>query len=231
MVNNTYNYTTKLWLVVILTDAGIVVISGPKNSNIKKMKVFQAIQRHYAALGIISAPNQPNQKYSFNKRILFALGCLDISFCHNLCTFFAWPVVWWSTWCALVRPLQVLFNLFALRPLSIENQHYSKASKKPKNSLIQVRAFSERFECKIEMFIFSLGCKYPQSEEFFMKTNRQVDRLTELIFIVLVKIGLQCIMLSKAVVCFGIYFTTDSGSDSFDLPFPMWWITNLSWKF
>lgn len=71
-------------------------------------------------------------------------------------------------------------------------------------------------------FKLKSGCKYRKSEAFFFKTNQQVERLSEVVFTLLVKIALQCLMLPKCIVSFGTYFATDSGNDSFELPVPLW---------
>lgn len=66
------------------------------------------------------------------------------------------------------------------------------------------------------------GCKYLNSKRFFVKANRQVERSSEIIFTLLMKIALQCYMLPKCVVSFGAYFFIDLGGESFQLPLPMW---------
>lgn len=68
----------------------------------------------------------------------------------------------------------------------------------------------------------NLECKYPESRASILKTNQQVERLTEIIFTLVMKISLQLQMLPKSIACYAVYFMTESGSDSFDLPFPVW---------
>lgn len=70
--------------------------------------------------------------------------------------------------------------------------------------------------------LYILGHKHPKSKKLFLKTNRQVERFSETLFTFMMKILLPCAMLPQCIVCFAIYFTTDSGSDSFQLPFTMW---------
>lgn len=69
---------------------------------------------------------------------------------------------------------------------------------------------------------FTSGCKYPISEAFFFKANQQIERLSEIVFMAMLKVLLQLLLLPKCIASFGIYFTTDSGSDSFQLPIPLW---------
>lgn len=67
-----------------------------------------------------------------------------------------------------------------------------------------------------------VGCKYPKSRRFFWRINRQVEQLSEIIFKVIVKIALQCLMLPRSIASYSIYFFTDAGIESFQLPFTMW---------
>lgn len=80
--------------------------------------------------------------------------------------------------------------------------------------------FEYDFISNLKLFI--LESKYPKSWRFYLNTNRQVERLSEIISMVVVRISLQCFMLPKCMVSFAVYFFTDSGSDSFELPFPLW---------
>lgn len=191
------------------------------------MKVFQAIQRHYATLGISRSPNQPNQKYLFNKRIFFGFGLFGYfilsQFVYIFCVasgLMEYVVCISATSASIIQ--FVCFAAIVYRK-SILFECFNKTEELIDTSPNQFLLIAFRWiNWNVKLFVFILGCKYPQSEAFFMKANRQVERLTEIIFIGIVKIALQLIMLSKAFICFGIYFTTDSGSDSFDLPFPMW---------
>lgn len=60
-----------------------------------------------------------------------------------------------------------------------------------------------------------LGWKYPKSKRLFSKTRKQVERLSEILYRLLVEISLQFVMLPKFIVSFGIYFFTDLKNDSF----------------
>lgn len=67
-----------------------------------------------------------------------------------------------------------------------------------------------------------LGRKYPKSMKLFMEANQRAERVTEIVFTVVMKIAVQFIMLPKCIASFGSYFLTDSGSNSFELPYPLW---------
>ena len=72
------------------------------------------------------------------------------------------------------------------------------------------------------MKLHILGCKYPESWRFFSKINEQVERLSGIVFMIVGKIALQFVMLPTCIASFGNYFLTDLGSDSFQLPIPIW---------
>lgn len=67
-----------------------------------------------------------------------------------------------------------------------------------------------------------LGCKYLKSKAMFQKTGQRVEKVCEIVFMVIMKIIVQLIMLPKFGISFGTYFLTDAGSNSFELPFPLW---------
>lgn len=69
-----------------------------------------------------------------------------------------------------------------------------------------------------------LGSKYRKSEAFFFRTNQQIEQLCKMVSTVAVEIILQLVMLPKFVISFATYFFTDSGRDSFELPYPLWWV-------
>lgn len=48
------------------------------------------------------------------------------------------------------------------------------------------------------------------------------DSLSEIIFMIVMNIALQSYVIPIFIISFGVYFITDSGSDAFQLPFPMW---------
>lgn len=55
-----------------------------------------------------------------------------------------------------------------------------------------------------------------------MKTNQKVERLCEIVFMVFMKVAIQLIVLPKCIASFVAYFVGGLGSDSFELPVPMW---------
>lgn len=160
--------------------------------------------------------------------------CLDLVLCHNWCSFFARPMVPWSTWFAFVRPLEQLKQLLALWPSSLKGIWYSVALITLGNSLIQVSPF---YTCFIFDFLVDkrIGMnlmlklkswisefKDAEAKALLLKASQQVNRTTEIILNVTMKVSLQLVMLPKCVASLATYFFTDSGSESFQLPIPMW---------
>lgn len=66
------------------------------------------------------------------------------------------------------------------------------------------------------------GSTYPGSKALYNEMNQQIEKWSEIIDFAAAKMTPICLILPKSFVCFIIYFATDLGSDSFDLPLPMW---------
>lgn len=71
-------------------------------------------------------------------------------------------------------------------------------------------------------FSFLLGIQFDESGPMYQKTGRQVEKLTEILFFVIVKIMPQCLVLLKCITRYFVYFTSGFNNDAFELPFPMW---------
>lgn len=64
--------------------------------------------------------------------------------------------------------------------------------------------------------------KYLESEVVCSQTNQQVEKWSEIIFFVIVKMAPLGGTLSRVVGSFFFYLRTDLGRDAFELPVPMW---------
>lgn len=67
-----------------------------------------------------------------------------------------------------------------------------------------------------------LGLKYRASKDIYEKNDKFIEKLSEYLDFAIVKVSLPLIMLPKCIGSYFTYLTTDSGSDSFELPIPMW---------
>lgn len=63
------------------------------------------------------------------------------------------------------------------------------------------------------------------------KANQQVERWSEIIFFVAVKVAPLCGTLSRLAGSFYFYFTTDLDREAFELPVPMWYAYMSAFKF
>lgn len=134
------------------------------------------------------------------------------------------PMSLWSILNAFLRCAHSSYYLFALRPSLLEKLHSSKTLITLRNSLIQVRQSYAKcnFDEELKKNRLFPGSKYPKSEALFFKANQQVEQLSQIIFTALVKVALQLFMLPKFIVSYVVYVTTDTKSESFQLPFPFW---------
>lgn len=79
------------------------------------------------------------------------------------------------------------------------------------------------FNCEKMNSPHSIGSKKnPKSQALYEKTNRLVEKLSVIAYLVIIKLGLPGLMLANEIVSYFIYFTTDAGSDAFELPFSAW---------
>lgn len=188
------------------------------------MKIFQTVQRHYAILGISSS----NQLNELCKIVLFffTFGCSIVlqflyifrvangfmDYVEGICMTSS-SIITFVSFSAIVFKKPVLFEC-------IDNiERLINKSKSPYFQIVVI----ELFHSKTEIILWVLGYAYPKSDALFLKTNLQVEQLCEFIFTLLVKILLQIVMLPKCIGSFGVYFFTDSGRDSFELPIPSWY--------
>lgn len=195
------------------------------------MKIFEKAKMHYATLGI-SPSNQSIQNDPFNKKVLFGFllfGCLLSSqfvyicrvntnsgfmeYTNIICTASASALMFICFAVIFIRKA-ALFDCIDSTQIFID---ISKAVDNWKLKISQIQ-----FHSKNRTHLCISGCAHPKSRKFFLKICQQTERLSEIIFMVVQKIPLQLVMLPKFIVSFGVYFITNSGSSSFQLPFPMW---------
>lgn len=63
---------------------------------------------------------------------------------------------------------------------------------------------------------------YPKSSTLIDEADRITEKLSEIVYFVIVKVTTVCAVLLKPTFVFFIYFTTDLGRDAFELPGPLW---------
>lgn len=190
------------------------------------MKIFRVVQQHYAILGV-SSSHQPNQKYRLNRREVFSffiLGCLMIShfvYIFRVASgFMEYMECICSTSTCIIAAIcfaAVVFRKTTLFERVGDIEQFIDASESVFKLLLVVLPILYP-----NIWFGFLGCKNQRSRRFFLKTNRQVERLCKFVFKAEVKFVLNFALLPKCIVSFGIYFLTDSGNESLKLPIPLW---------
>lgn len=71
--------------------------------------------------------------------------------------------------------------------------------------------------------LFIGSSKHQASKALFEKTCQEVEKWSEIIFFMMMRLSLPCIMLPVCIGSFFVYFTTNLGNESFILAIPMWW--------
>lgn len=85
-----------------------------------------------------------------------------------------------------------------------------------------------------DWFIKNLGLKYETSNAIHEGTNRQIEKISGILYIGLVKVLPQCIIWPVFLISFVKYFATDLNADAFELPLAWWWVAffqTISWNF
>lgn len=192
------------------------------------MKLFQVVRKNYAILGIHPS-HQSNQGLSFNTKELFGFFLIGglISSQAMYISYVANGFTEYMNCVCAISATMVVFVCFAtivIRKAKLFKmvdyiERLIDTSKAIFNSFI---LWLSNLNAILNSGSFALGSKYPKSRKLFRKMSRQIDRLSEIVFTLLVKIGLQLIILTICAVSFASYFGTDAGSDAFQLSFPMW---------
>lgn len=67
-----------------------------------------------------------------------------------------------------------------------------------------------------------LGSKNPTSKCQFGRTAQKIEKATEIVEFVFLKIIVPCLTLPRLISSFLVYLITDLGNDAFVLPIPIW---------
>lgn len=63
----------------------------------------------------------------------------------------------------------------------------------------------------------------PTLNTIYTQTEHKIKKIANILNLVFVKMLPACTILTVAIACFVAYFTTDAGSDAFELPFTTMW--------
>lgn len=229
------NSWRKLLLKILIVGVLLNTTTNLFQKDIKhsKMKLYQSAQRQFALLGISS--QLLIQKYPFNEKILlmsFSYICKIISFCmfmyYNVNTFREYTDSIYVTSTVVLIVIcyaNVVFRVAGFFKFIDSCDEIVATSEWSWNCLIKTIWWSVQSLIEIENIS---GLKYPGSEALYGETNRQIEKWSEYIEFAAAKMTPICLILPKSLASFIFYLTTDLGSESFDLPLPMWWVCKLS---
>lgn len=84
-------------------------------------------------------------------------------------------------------------------------------------------SFHKRLTAQL-IWIFFLGSENPTLKAIYEKTNKTIKSRTRAFTLIHLSLSVPSVMVPNLIISFIIYFTTDAGSESFRMPFPIWWV-------
>lgn len=187
------------------------------------MKIFQTDLKYLAIMGINAYQSQ--QKYPFNVRNVLIILLLStaatsstIQFFYVANSFNEYTNALYSATGMITATIIVAIVLQKLRLLFCCLDRFESILNKSELLENECRTNIDK---RIIQFIS--GLKHSASREDFQKTNRQVEKWSEFLVTITMTVVYPCVMFSKFIISFFVYFTTDLGDDAFELPFPYWY--------
>lgn len=144
-------------------------------------------------------------------------------------SFFMWPIVLKNLWNPFVWLLYApeLYSLWQVQ-FSSQNNCFRSSIPSKNFSMNVSRTFSKWYYDVVKPIMhwkhMLSDVKNPRSKANCEKTNELIEISSKIVIFVCTYVIGPCVVSSKAIISFYIYFTTDAGSDAFDLPIPMWWV-------
>lgn len=189
------------------------------------MKVFSIIRRRLAAVGIASS-NRSNRKYPINGRIILGFLILGFIFSSQF-VYTLYVANGLMEYVEVVGATSASALVFVSFTDIVSKQRLLFESIDGLEKLIESSkaitwAIKMKFHSKIQTNQSVSGCKNLKSMAHFSISSQHVKRMGEIVFTLMMKIFLQCVILPDAVGGFAVYFFTDSEDDLFELPIPLW---------
>lgn len=190
------------------------------------MIIFEIVQRYYGALGICPS-HQSTSKFPFNERV-FA-GFLIFGSCIVLHAMYIVHVAndfieYVECSCSLSATI-IIFVCF-LAAVFKRTELFESINNTKELIESSKNGFQIRFSCVYDFLrfenLFTPESKHSKSRILFLKTIHQVEQMSEIVFMVVVKVALQLVMLPKSIASYSIYFFSDLGDDPFQIPVPLW---------
>lgn len=189
------------------------------------MKIFQLIERSCAVFGL--GPHRSvAQKPSKSRKIVrtfFIFGLACCSCCANIFveakSFEACAVSINISSTVLVTTAIYAICVWKNQPLFKLVDNIEQMVNESELSI-----FERWIILNCEIFAFHpIGLKHRASTVKYVQINLQVEKWTKIIHFVFLALVIPSTFFSKLFFCFYLYFSTDLGTDSFELPFPFWW--------
>lgn len=188
------------------------------------MKIFQAIRKNFASIGIVL--NSVMKLRSFNTK----LSVVTLMLVLALTSHGVYVSKYAETSAEYTQSIYV-FSAVVLMALDlmimfIQLEDFSKnidGCERIANTREWCVLISNHKFVADLFFHKNLALKYSTSGPIFNKTNQTVEKISEILFFIMVKVTPACGLLPWLIYSFFIYFTAESPeSNAFTLPSPMW---------
>lgn len=189
------------------------------------MEIFQANKKYFAILGLTA--NQLVQTHLYNKKkiggvFIFCLSIVShilniLVVANNFMEYIECISTTYSVIVVATSYFTIAFNTEKLFEIFDSTEQLVNKSEYP----FQHKAM--HFQHDEQFWKNSTGIvEYPASKKSFIKINHLVEKCSETIYFAVVKVSPQCVIYPKFIISYMLYFATDLGRDSFELPFPIW---------
>lgn len=193
------------------------------------IKLFQECRKNFAILGINS-----NQRTRFNVKVLITYSVYGLALiaCAAFFLFKANSFQEYSNNAYIVTASIICLSVYTNLVFQTDSLF------KYINNLEQFMEKSEWISSMIENCLtdhklvsikrklqsHSLESQNPASKSRYEKVNQLLEKYSAIGFFVMAKVTPVCWIFPKAIICYCIYFMTDSGNTAFELPMFFWWI-------
>lgn len=190
------------------------------------MQLFQFIQMKWLLLGV--GPNQ----YPLNRKILMGIFLYSVGI--SLCCLFISRVAqdFIELTNAIYQTTAMMFGAVCVTNFAFRMAKFfefisscerlvnkSKFNRRRNKSFYQV---SELIQTIFALLRLISGLGNPTSTAIYTKVNQKIEKWTKTIHLFMVEVTAVLFIFPKLIMSYVLYYTTDTGGESFELPFPMW---------
>ena len=87
---------------------------------------------------------------------------------------------------------------------------------------MQIYEAFEAFKESFPPWYSYTGIENPKSKSIYTKLNEDIEKWTGVFYIFIVYLTVPATVMPQLIITFYLYITTDLGSETFNLPFPIW---------